>query len=138
MVNKSKAKGTAAETAVVKYLRDIWGLPLVERRALGGEKDRGDIAGIPGVVLEVKDAEDKRLSRWRDETLAEVNNDGADLGALVVKVFRKNVADWDCWVPFWMIHCQEDQAHPIHHRYFWIKMRFADFIAYLKGEGYIE
>ncbi len=53
-MSKSKQKGTAAETAVVKYLKAN-GFPKAERRALQGSLDKGDISGIDDVVLEVKD-----------------------------------------------------------------------------------
>jgi hypothetical protein len=52
-MSKSKQKGTAAETAVVNWLVSK-GRKHVERRSLNGVNDRGDIAGVPGVVLEVK------------------------------------------------------------------------------------
>ena len=51
-MSRSKAKGTAAETAVVRFLRAV-GFTQAERRTLGGTQDRGDIAGVPGVVIEV-------------------------------------------------------------------------------------
>lgn len=52
MTNPSKARGTAAETAVVRYLRRWW--PNVERRALAGNADKGDLTGIPGVTILVR------------------------------------------------------------------------------------
>ena len=45
-MSKAKAKGTAAETALVKYLRDH-GFPGAERRAMTGEFDQGDVTGTP-------------------------------------------------------------------------------------------
>ncbi len=42
-MSKSKQKGTAAETAVVKYLKAN-GFPKAERRALQGNLDKGDIS----------------------------------------------------------------------------------------------
>jgi Holliday junction resolvase len=54
-VSKSKDKGTAAEREVVRYLQTWW--PAAERRALSGNKDKGDVAGIPGVCIEIKAAE---------------------------------------------------------------------------------
>lgn len=45
-MSASKRKGTSFETAVVGYLRDEHGLP-VERRALRGTRDCGDITGLP-------------------------------------------------------------------------------------------
>lgn len=132
MTNKSKAKGTAAETAVVNYLKNEWGLSYVERRALGGSEDRGDIAGLPGVVLEVKDAVKHSMKAWKSETLTEMENDGADICALIVKVPRKGVGEWDAWVPFWTMHI------PREHCKFWVRMPFGDFVNYLKGEGFIS
>ena len=80
----SRAKGTAAETAVVGFLRDLaW--PHAERRALHGNADTGDIAGLPGVVLEVKNAKRTELAAWLDELDAEIVNAHADTGVLVVK-----------------------------------------------------
>ena len=45
--------GTAAESAVVKVLREH-GFPHAERRALHGSIDLGDITGTPGLAWEVK------------------------------------------------------------------------------------
>jgi len=50
-MSAARAKGTAWETAIVGYLRGR-GAPHAERRALNGSNDRGDIAGIPGLVIE--------------------------------------------------------------------------------------
>lgn len=77
----SKAKGTRWEGAVVDYLRGR-GAPHAERRALGGTKDRGDIAGLPGVVVEAKSAARLELGAWLAEAEAERANDGADLAVV--------------------------------------------------------
>ena len=91
MTNKSKQKGTAFESAIVAYLKEWW--PNVERRALSGNLDRGDIAGIDGVVIEAKNAQKMDLSGWSNETAAEVVNAAADLGILVVKRRMKPVSE---------------------------------------------
>ena len=96
-MSRSKDKGTAAEREVVKYLKDYW--PAAERRALSGNKDKGDVAGIPGVVVEVKAAERQQLAAWKRETLAEMGNAEADLCLLVVKRKYKPVAEWDTYTP---------------------------------------
>jgi hypothetical protein len=83
-VNRNKAAGTRWESAVVDYLRG-YGWPYVERRALNGSADRGDIAGIPGVVIEAKNAKTISLAAWVDEARVERFNDGADVGAVWVK-----------------------------------------------------
>src|ERR1044072_112747 len=80
---KSKAKGTAAEREVVNYLQQWW--PTAERRALSGNKDKGDVPGISGVVVEIKAAERPLLASWKAETLNEQANAGATACMLVVK-----------------------------------------------------
>jgi hypothetical protein len=80
-MSKSRAKGTAWETQIVTYLRDN-GVPHAERRALGGNNDRGDIAGIPGVVVEAKSAARLELAQWLAEVEAERANDGAVVGVV--------------------------------------------------------
>ena len=54
-VSRERAKGTAWESALVKWLRAN-GFPHAERRALHGAHDKGDITGIPGLVIEAKHA----------------------------------------------------------------------------------
>ena len=99
MTNRPKAIGTAAETAVVRYLA-AHGFPAAERRALHGATDLGDITGTPGLCWEVKggdaakDASDKRVAAWFDETREEAGNAGATYGFLIVARRRKNVRDW--------------------------------------------
>lgn len=97
MSTKSKAKGTTAEREVVRYLQQWW--PAAERRALSGNKDKGDVAGVPGVVIEVKAAARLELAAWRRETLAEQENALAHCSLLVVKRPRKPVAEWDAYLP---------------------------------------
>lgn len=84
MVNRSKAKGTNWESAIVAYLRDE-GWTHVERRTLSGATDRGDIAGIPNVVIEAKSVKTITLSQFLDEALKERANDNADLGVAWIK-----------------------------------------------------
>jgi hypothetical protein len=84
MVNKPKAKGTAAESAVVSYLRTA-GFPMCERLALQGGKDRGDVTGIPGIVVEVKAENVYTLSSWLQECRVEVENAKADFGFVAAK-----------------------------------------------------
>jgi Holliday junction resolvase len=94
---KSKAKGTTAEREVVRYLQNWW--PAAERRALSGNKDKGDVAGIPGVVVEVKAAQRLELAAWKRETETEAQNAGVTARLLVVKRARKPVAEWDVYMP---------------------------------------
>lgn len=93
-MSASKRKGTAAETAIVNYLRAM-GFTQVERRALNGTADRGDIAGIPGVVIEAKNCARQELAAWVAEAETERDNDRASLGAVWHKRRGKgHPADW--------------------------------------------
>ena len=99
MTRRPKDIGTAAESAVVKVLREH-GFPHAERRALHGSIDLGDITGTPGLVWEVKggdaakDASDNQIADWMDEAQTEAGNAGATYGFLIVARRRKNVRDW--------------------------------------------
>jgi hypothetical protein len=97
-VSKSKDKGTAAEREVVRYLQNWW--PTAERRALSGNKDKGDVAGILGVVVEVKAAAAQQLPAWMRETWTEKENADACCCVLVVKRPRQNVSRWDAYIPY--------------------------------------
>ena len=93
-MSKAKAKGTAAESAVVAYLRDH-GWPNVERRAGRGELDAGDIAGLEGVVVEVKNHARLELAAWLDEAVRERTNARATIGVVIHK--RKGTTDVGQW-----------------------------------------
>lgn len=93
-MSKAKQKGTAAETAVVNYLKDK-GRKHVERRTLNGSSDRGDIAGLPGVVIEVKNHARMELSQWLSELEVEMANDKADTGVVIHK--KKGTTDVGQW-----------------------------------------
>lgn len=83
-MSRAKQKGTIAESALVAYLRNF-GFPFVERRALTGSVDLGDITGIPGLVIEVKNHKTYKIPQWMDETKLERENAKADYGILVIK-----------------------------------------------------
>lgn len=76
-MSRSKRKGTAWESRIVAYLQQF--SPVVERRALQGAKDTGDIAGIPGVVIEAKSTAKLALAEFVDEAVAEGDNANADV-----------------------------------------------------------
>ena len=80
-MSKSKQRGTAWETRVVQYLRQS-GWPHAERRALHGNNDRGDITGIIGVCLELKNQARHSWAEWLDEAETEKANDRAAVGAV--------------------------------------------------------
>lgn len=79
-MSRSKQKGTAAETAVKRCLQDE-GYD-VERRALSGAHDRGDIAGLGDVVVEVKNHKAMSLAPWVDEANVERDNAEAEIGVV--------------------------------------------------------
>jgi hypothetical protein len=81
MTNRNKTKGSAWERAIVDALHAA-GWPFAERRLAGAAKDRGDIAGVPGVVIEAKNTASRNLAAWIDETELERINDNAWLGVV--------------------------------------------------------
>lgn len=98
MSNPKKAKGTAAETAVVNYLKETW--DTVERRALAGSADKGDISGIANVCIEVKDHKKMVLSGWVKELEEEMKNAQALTGAVIHKKRGTlNVGEWYATMP---------------------------------------
>ena len=86
-MSTSRRKGTAWESAVVEFLRGH-GFPYAERRALSGSQDRGDVTGVPGVMLECKAEKSITLADYMDEVKAQTVNAGAQIGVAVVK--RRN------------------------------------------------
>lgn len=96
-MSKQRAKGTAWETAVVRWLRER-GFDRVERRSLHGTNDKGDITGINEVVIECKNAKTYKLAEWMDETQQEVKNAGANIGVLLVKRIGKTDPGMGYWV----------------------------------------
>lgn len=108
MSNPSKAKGTAGETALVRWLRDN-GFPFADRQPLRGNRDAGDIALSPGLVVEVKNYAGppavgqpaaEVLIRWMAQAETERIHAGADHCPLVVK--RRGTSDpgrWFAYIP---------------------------------------
>lgn len=88
MVNKSKVKGTTWESAIVAALVEQ-GYVHAERRALQGAADKGDIAGIPGVVIEAKNVATITVGAFLKEAETEKANAKADIGVAWVKLRGK-------------------------------------------------
>ncbi len=78
-MSRSKQKGTRWETAIVEYLRTN-GVSHAERRTFAGAHDKGDISGIPGIVIEAKNEKAISLAAYADEAATEATNAGAALG----------------------------------------------------------
>lgn len=92
MANPSKDKGTRFETAVARYMASVTGDP-VERRALHGTRDMGDIAGLrtrgQEVVVECKNYKRPTLGLVLmavEEAEIERGNVDALAGVAVVKL----------------------------------------------------
>lgn len=109
VVNRPKQIGTAAETAVTRYLR-VNGFDGAERLALHGTNDEGDITLCPGVMAEIKGghaaetASDAQVEAWLVETEIERVNRGADIALLVLKRKGKGAASagqWHAYLPGW-------------------------------------
>jgi hypothetical protein len=146
-VNKPKAIGTAAETAVARYLQ-AHGFPHAERRALRGIEDAGDITGCPGVCVEVKggdaakNASDLLVSDWLAETEKERLNARADVGVLVLQrrgVGPANAGRWWAVMPVGTVAvlrltlvnpAPETWAGPP------VRMHLADAVRLLRAAGY--
>lgn len=98
MSSAAKAKGAGAERDVVAYLKE-W-FPYVDRRLAGATLDKGDISGIPGCTIEIKNHATMKLAEWTEELLVEMANDKAWTGVVVHKrKGRGNPADWYATMP---------------------------------------
>lgn len=93
-MSAAKAKGTAAETAIVNYLNnnDIHAV----RNPPQGIKDKGDINIHPyPVIIEVKNHRKLNLSDWLDQAINEKRNAEAKIGVVWHKrIMRGSPADW--------------------------------------------
>lgn len=96
MTNKSKQRGTTAESAVRDYLRSrYW--PHARRLTLAGSRDPGDIALGDGIAftIEVKDCAKIELSAWLAEAHRERDNNGHRAGVVWFKRRGKgSPRDW--------------------------------------------
>jgi hypothetical protein len=150
MTTRPKDIGTAAETAVVRYLRGN-GFPHAERRALTGSLDQGDITGTPGIAWEVKGgaaaarASDGQVNLWLAETEAERVNAHADHGILIIRragIGPANAGRWwaitDTWTitrltdPRAVIYDDPDGTAPRVH----VRVHLADITRLLRWAGY--
>lgn len=87
----NQRKGSAWEQTICDYLVAN-GFPYAERRVMGGTNDRGDIAGVPSVMIEAKNTQRLDLSGWMDEVRDEKANAKAQVGVAVVKRRNHGVA----------------------------------------------
>jgi hypothetical protein len=85
VTNPSKQKGTRFETEIADYLG-------VERRTLGGSKDKGDLA-ISGWVAELKNEKSIDLAGYMTELEVERQNAKVPFGVAIVKRKGKGPAE---------------------------------------------
>lgn len=94
-MSKSKRKGSEFERQVAEYMALYLGNDGIERRALAGVNDRGDVAGVKfgssRVVVECKAAKEFRIGEWLEEAETERRNDLAAFGVVVSK--RRGVGE---------------------------------------------
>ena len=111
-VNRPKRIGTSFERAVADWLAERLDDPRIDRLALHGTKDVGDIGGLVAHgmatgIVECKgghQAWERRpadLARWQRETETERGNADADFALLVVQtegVGQKRLGLTDVWL----------------------------------------
>jgi Holliday junction resolvase len=91
VANCNRDRGTAWETSIVRLLQ-AYGWPLAERRPRSGAHDKGDVTGIPGVVIEAKNEKRVSLAEYINETETEKTNADAALGVCWIKRRGKSSA----------------------------------------------
>lgn len=88
-----KAKGSTFEREVVRYLVDH-GHPYAERHyGAGRPDDVGDIDGIPGWTLELKNVKAMHLAEWADEAECERVHGRQRFAAVIAKRRNRPTAD---------------------------------------------
>jgi Holliday junction resolvase len=84
MASPEKRKGSLAERLVVEYLR-AHGFSQARRTQAGTRGDIGDIDGVPGFAIEVKNHARLDLAGWVTQMLAEMEEKGVDNGVVIAK-----------------------------------------------------
>jgi hypothetical protein len=117
LTSPQKRKGSAAELAVAKWLRKL-GWIHAERSRAGWTDDRGDIDGMPGICIEVKNEKRIDLPGYLRELEVEIANAQAWTGTVIVKRRGSmNVDDWYAVMPakIWgelMVMLDEPNGNP--------------------------
>ena len=92
MGNKMKAKGTAFESSVVRYLRDK-SFKRCYRPAVKGSADTGDINGIVGrtrqAIIQCKNQRKFDLSGWLNDAVSQAQQEEVGGNALPVLVVKR-------------------------------------------------
>lgn len=104
----NRRRGANAERAVVAWLRAN-GYPHARRYLAGDGRQPGDVDGVPGVCIEVKDRASSAWPTWRAQVLAEA---GPNIPVVVRRT--RGVTDvglWECEVPLLWDHWQATLSH---------------------------
>lgn len=80
----ARDKGTRWNKAIATYLV-VSGWPMAEPRTKNGTKDRGDITGVAGVMIEAKNEKAPGLSGYLDEVARQTANADAKVGVAWIK-----------------------------------------------------
>lgn len=96
-MSAAKDKGTKAERATANALVRL-GFAKADRGPLRGKLDTGDVAGVEGICIEVKDAQDWKTPEWMRETVTETANLRADFGILVIKAPGIGLPNAEKWL----------------------------------------
>lgn len=100
MKRTNKQVGTWAETTVRNHLAIWW--PEVRRCAPAGAKDCGDLDGIPGLCVQVKNQRAMALSAWVDEARQQAANAGKPFFAVIHRRRQKAADEWYVTMPLYV------------------------------------
>jgi len=142
-MNKPRAIGTYAETAVVRVARSC-GFPWADRFALHGRRDVGDVTLCPGLIVEVKGGEmakhatDLDIENWLDETARERDNANALVAFLVVQRPRVGAQNASRWWAYWRLGwiADLDDRPWIYARHMPVRCTLGQSLTMLRAAGY--
>jgi hypothetical protein len=106
MTDGPRKIGTAWETAVVNHLHQR-GILTAERRALHGNRDIGDLTGLPGFLIGCKNERAIRLALYMDELRVQRGNLVGGNGVVTAEVVKRRgsgpgrayvVTELDDWI----------------------------------------
>lgn len=101
MSNPNGRKGAAFERAVADLFQAD-GFMWADRKPKRGARDAGDVTGIEGWTLELKNEKTIQLAGAVDEATIEAANAGTPWFAAIIKRRNKNVRDAYVVLPLWL------------------------------------
>lgn len=142
MVNKPKAIGTFAETAVLKQILPYF--PDASRNALAGSGDLGDIGHAGQFIFEVKGGKqthqigDGKLADWMAQAQIEASHSGVQFGVLVTQRSGFGAPNARRW---WVHLRMEDFAEICGGfyapgRFATVRLELGDFLDLIADQGY--